>query len=78
MSNFDPYLTLLQIPRDRRPPTAEDLLGLREGESDPGRIHEAFQERYARAQKYILSPDPSIAAEVQRVLRELAAAAPGK
>lgn len=45
MSNFDPYLKWLGIPKDRRPPTYYDILGLAPGESDDDAVRSAAQQR---------------------------------
>ncbi len=75
---FDPYLQWLQIPPDRHPPTAYALLGLPEGESDPGRIHDCAAERYEHVRKYILGPygeqAQQILTELSRAVTELTAA----
>jgi len=70
--SFDPYEVFLQIPLDRRPPTAEDLLGLRGTRYDQECVQQAFQERFEHVRKYVLS---DVGPHAQRLLNELAQAA---
>ena len=50
--DFDPYLTWLGIPADRRPPTHYDLLGLSQFESDPARIEQAYLRRMTKVRQH--------------------------
>jgi hypothetical protein len=72
--HFDPYTRWLKIPPDRRPPTYYDLLGLRTGETDERRIHQAAQDRYDHVRKYTFGPAGPARDRAQGILDELSEA----
>ena len=65
---FDPYHKWLGIPRDQRPPTYYQLLGISPDEQDVEVIEEAALMRIAHLRNYQLGPH---AEECSRLLREL-------
>ncbi len=65
---FDPYHKWLGIPRDQRPPTYYQMLGISPDEEDPEVIEEAALMRIAHVRNYQLGPH---AEESSRLLREL-------
>ncbi|MCS7046226.1 MAG: hypothetical protein NZO58_07710 [Gemmataceae bacterium] len=68
---FDPYHKWLGIPKDQRPPTYYQLLGIAEGESDPEVIEEAAVRQTAHVRTYQIGKH---AAVCTRVLNEIAEA----
>ncbi len=68
---FDPYHKWLGIPKDQRPPTYYQLLGVASGESDPEVIEEAAVRQTTHVRAYQVGPH---AAECTRILNEIAQA----
>ena len=68
---FDPYHKWLAIPKDQRPPTHYQLLGIAPGEQDADVIDEAALRQMAHVRAYQIGPH---AAESQRVLNEISQA----
>lgn len=68
---FDPYHKWLGIPRDQRPPTHYQLLGLAPGETDAEVIEEAVIRQTAHLRAYQIGPH---AADCTRILNEIAKA----
>src|SRR5262245_25969406 len=68
---FDPYHKWLGIPKDQRPPTHYQLLGVAFGEADPEVIEEASIRQTAHLRAYQIGPH---AAECTRILNEIAKA----
>ncbi|MCI0683486.1 MAG: WD40 repeat domain-containing protein [Gemmataceae bacterium] len=68
---FDPYHKWLGIPKDQRPPTHYQLLGLAHGESDPEVIEEAAIRQTSHLRAYQIG---AYAAECTRILNEVAKA----
>lgn len=53
---FDPYHRWLGIPKNARPPTHYQLLGLANGESDPEVIDEAVIRQTTHVRSYQIGP----------------------
>ena len=53
---FDPYYEWLEIPPTERPPSAYDLVGVEEGETDLNRIQDVAAERIEEVRKLTLGP----------------------
>jgi hypothetical protein len=68
---FDPYHLWLQVPKDSRPPTHYQLLGLAVGEKNPEVIRQATLMRSAYVRHFQNGPN---AADANRILEELAEA----
>jgi hypothetical protein len=68
---FDPYHLWLQVPKETRPPTHYQLLGLAVGEADPEVIRQATLMRSAYVRHFQTGPN---AADANRILEELAEA----
>ena len=68
---FDPYHKWLGIPKDQRPPTHYQLLGIAPGESDAEVIEEAAVRQTAHVRTYQIGPH---AADCTRVLNEISQA----
>jgi hypothetical protein len=68
---FDPYHKWLSIPRDQRPPTHYQLLGIAPDEDDPEVIDEAAIRQTAHVRMYQSGPQ---AQECSRLLNEIALA----
>jgi hypothetical protein len=66
---FDPYHLWLQIPKETRPPTHYQLLGLAVGEADPEVIRQATLMRSAYVRHFQTGAN---AADANRILEELA------
>jgi hypothetical protein len=71
VASFDPYSEWLKIPIGRRPPSPEELLGVRAGETDQPTIEAAFQERFGHIRTLRLGPQGEL---VQQILNELSTA----
>jgi hypothetical protein len=71
MTEFDPYLQWLGIPREQQPPDHYRLLGLRRFETDLVAIESAADQRMAKIRVYQTGPRASV---TQKLLNELAAA----
>jgi hypothetical protein len=65
---FDPYHKWLGIPKDQRPPTHYQLLGIAAGESDTDVIDEAAVRQTAHVRNYQIGPN---AADATRILNEI-------
>jgi len=72
MPGYDPYLELLGIAPDRRPPSRRELLGVGPDENDVEKIEEATRKRREHLHKYVLSPEEEVAAHARRLLHEVA------
>ncbi len=68
---FDPYHKWLGIPKDQRPPTYYQLLGIAPGETDQEVIDEAAVRQIAHVRTYQIGPH---AAEATRLLNEISQA----
>src|SRR5205807_3303130 len=68
---FDPYHKWLGIPKNERPPTFYQLLGIAPGEIDPEVIDEAAIRQTAHIRTYQIGPH---AKECTQVLNEIAQA----
>ena len=66
---FDPYHLWLQVPKETRPPTHYQLLGLAVGEADPEVIRQATLMRSAYVRHFQTGPN---AGDANRILEELA------
>jgi sulfatase modifying factor 1 len=71
MRGYDPYLKLLGIPPDRRPPSHRDLLGVGPDEIDIAKLEQAAQERREHLKKYDISPQEEVADAARRLLHEI-------
>lgn len=67
---FDPYHAWLGIPPSKRPPTAHDLLGLEEGDTDLDRIQKAAAARYDQIRVFTLGPRREHAVRLQNEVSE--------
>jgi len=67
---FDPYWQWLHIPKDRRPPTFYELLGLPRFESDRHRIYAAFDQRLARVHTHAVGDRRPVASRIAEELSE--------
>ena len=70
-ADFDPYHKWLGIPKDQRPPTYYQLLGITPDEQDAEVIEEAAVRQTTHVRAYQMGPH---AAECTRILNELAQA----
>src|ERR1051325_5535386 len=68
---FDPYHKWLGIPKDQRPPTYYQLLGISSSETDPEVIEEVAIRQIAHIRTYQLGPHSE---EFTQVVTELAKA----
>ena len=68
---FDPYHKWLGIPKDQRPPTFYQLLGIAPDEQDAEVIEEAAIRQTAHVRTYQIGPH---GAECTRILNEIAQA----
>src|SRR5438034_7580510 len=68
---FDPYHKWLGIPKDQRPPTYYQLLGIAPNETDAEVIDEAAVRQTTHIRAYQIGPH---AAECTRILNEIAQA----
>src|SRR5262245_43798443 len=68
---FDPYHKWLGIPKDQRPPTHYQLLGVAVGESDAEVIDEAAVRQTAHVRNYQIGQH---AADATRILNEISQA----
>src|SRR5439155_2139308 len=68
---FDPYHKWLGIPKDQRPPTYYQLLGLSQGEADLEVIEEAAIRQTGHIRTYQIGPH---AKECTQILNELSQA----
>ncbi|MCI0685428.1 MAG: hypothetical protein L0Y71_25285 [Gemmataceae bacterium] len=65
---FDAYHKWLGIPKDQRPPSHYQLLGIAAGEADPEVIEEAAVRQTAHVRNYQIGPN---AADATRILNEI-------
>jgi len=74
MPGYDPYLELLGIPPDRRPPSHRELLGVGADETDVEKIEAAARKRHEHLGNYTISPQEEVAACAKRLLHEVGSA----
>ncbi len=74
MPGYDPYLELLGIPPDRRPPSHRELLGVGPDENDVEKIEAAARKRHEYLGNYTISPQEEVAACAKRLLHEVGSA----
>src|SRR5262245_20385479 len=65
-SKFDPYHRWLAIPKDQRPPTLYQLLGLNAGETDLEVIEEAARRQINYLRSYRTGPQAAICVRVSK------------
>ena len=71
MPGYDPYLELLGIPPDRRPPSHREMLGVGADETDVEKIEAAARKRHEHLGNYTISPQEEVGACAKRLLHEV-------